>query len=92
MYEIHQFTNDMTLLSTDMTCNNLQVKSVLKSTRKKYSGNVIEFKIGDKTITTTPEHFFPVIREGKLLLLQACEIVNTDELFLLEEDKDEKNK
>lgn len=70
-------------MSTDANLTQQEQKQVLHATCKKYEGNVYKFKVGGKVLITTPEHFFPVLCDGKIQLLMAQQIHKSDKLYVL---------
>ncbi len=72
------------LISTNHQLSFLETKNVEKTSIRDYKGIVYKFTVGNKTITTTPEHYFPVKRKENLILLRACDINDDDELYTVE--------
>lgn len=81
------------VISTSHTLVKDDIKSVDEIRSREYVGDVITFSVRDENndlrkVTCTPCHILPVHRAGQLLLLQAKNILDTDELYIkVEESK-----
>ncbi len=64
----------------------LDVKTVIETHARLYDGEVITFVVNvdgfERKVTCTPCHIFPVLRAGQTVLLQAKDILASDELFV----------
>lgn len=57
-------------------------KIVKDVTKNNYSGHLIKFTLEDGNILEcTPSHIFPILRDGHLVLLQAKDIISTDDFI-----------
>jgi|LauGreDrversion4_2_1035121.scaffolds.fasta_scaffold01934_9 UDPglucose 6-dehydrogenase len=66
--------------------NDLDVKIVNETHARLYDGEVITFVVNvdgfERKVTCTPCHILPVRRDGQTVLLQAKDILASDELFV----------
>lgn len=70
------------VLSFNDTIDSEESKIVNTVTKNEYSGDLYKFTMeDDSVIECTPEHIFPILRNGKLVLSMAKNILNTDEFF-----------
>ena len=77
----HRVTSSSRLL------NEIDVKTVNETHSRLYDGEVLTFLVNVdgnmRKVTCTPCHILPVSREGKIILLQAKDILESDELFVV---------
>lgn len=83
--EVHANVESLNrVLSANAKLDKFEVKTITNFMKRPYDGTVVKFTVGDKQIVTTPEHIFPVKRDGKLTLVRATSICESDELFVVE--------
>ena len=70
------------IVSCDQGIKTLESKSASNVTRRRYIGPVYRFVVGEREITTTPEHIFPVLRGDQVVLVRADEISIHDTMFV----------
>jgi len=69
-------------LSFNHTIDSEESKIIDIVTKNEYSGDLYKFTMEDgSVIECTPDHIFPILRNNKLVLLMAKDIINTDEFF-----------
>ena len=75
------------VISSNHTLNETNTKRVEEIHARAYHGEVIKFTVivnGTETsVTCTPCHILPIKRNNQILLIQASEILETDELFTI---------
>lgn len=70
------------VVSFNNTVDSEESKIVSSVTENEYSGDLYRFTMDDESVVEcTPEHIFPILRDGKLTLLMAKDIISTDEFF-----------
>ena len=64
-----------------------ELKTVCETHAHLYDGEVIRFTVlineNITQLTCTPEHILPVIRNDSIILLRACDILESDELIVM---------
>lgn len=71
--------------SSDHLISKFEIKKVKQVSGRMYEGDVLTFKTKTTSVTVTPEHILPVLRNNTLILLQAKDIKCSDELFIIGE-------
>jgi UDP-glucose 6-dehydrogenase len=79
-----EFKKGTKILSANYTLENLDYRTINEVTSRHYKGKVIKFSVNGKTITSTPEHYFPVNRREVIQLVMAKDISIYDELFVFD--------
>ncbi len=70
------------VISFDNNIESEETKIVKKVTKNQFEGCLYSFTMHDgSNIECTPEHIFPVLRNGTLVLSMAKDIVETDEFY-----------
>lgn len=67
--------------SIDGDCRRADYKRVLVVTERQYDGDLVVLETGAGVFSCTPEHLMPVLRGGTLAIVQAQDILETDELL-----------
>lgn len=71
------------VVSSNESVTTIEQKVVNQVASRRYSGDVYTFQTETSKITVTPEHILPVKRNGQLILLQAKNICEFDELYII---------
>jgi len=67
----------------DMIVNQDGKQIILETNKQYYNGDLLEFELQNgKKISCTPEHKFPIIRNKKEIVIEAKDILQTDEFIL----------
>ena len=83
LYEQYSKGKEIYVKSFDSDIISKDVKKVNEVTSNNYDGELILFELENgKVIECTPEHLFPINREGKITLVQAKDITYDDEFFI----------
>lgn len=73
-------------LSSNHSVEHLQTKIVKEVTKNHYKGEMISFELENNTlIKCTPDHLFPIKRQGVLIIEKAMNITESDEFFNISE-------
>lgn len=82
LYEIVDNGKTYSVLSANSDISNTEMKEVLEVTKNKFNGELLKFTLENGSeIKCTPEHLFPILRNGQLILSKACDITNEDEFY-----------
>jgi len=81
-YDMHTKGDLIEVISFDDKLTTEESKIVKEVTKNKYEGEIISFNLDNgSTIECTPEHIFPILRNGKLTLSFAKDITESDEFY-----------
>jgi len=91
MYENMLCGAGYSILSTNSSVDNIEYKEVLEVTRNKFTGDLLKFTLDNgSVIECTPEHLFPISRNGELIITKACDIIDSDEFYIESEINNKK--
>jgi UDPglucose 6-dehydrogenase len=83
---IEDIRPDTIVASSNYDLTTSENKLVNQFHSRAYNGKVLAFTVSvegeERTVVCTPEHLLPVKRDGRLQILRACDIVDSDELFV----------
>jgi UDP-N-acetyl-D-mannosaminuronate dehydrogenase len=82
LYNIFTADKKYVVNSTSYDCESSDKKIISVVTRNMFSGEMIKFETDHGMLVITPNHLIPVYRNGSHMLIRADEVLNTDELFV----------
>lgn len=86
LYDLFKSGELLIVKSFNDTLSGADIKHVTSVTKNQYKGELYKFTLeNDKIIECTPEHIFPINRDGRLTLVQAKDIVNSDIFYTSDE-------
>jgi len=85
LYEIFNKEKDLfedfMIESCDARLEKIEYKKLLNVTKREINEEVLVFETENGDFTCTKEHLMPVFRDGKIILIQAKDIKETDRFF-----------
>jgi len=64
--------------SCDLTFNNIEFKIIDKVTKRFIDEEIFEFLTNNGVFSCTKDHLIPILREEKIILIEAKDVLNTD--------------
>lgn len=79
--------NDTRIYSTSHDLRLLNEKKIIDVTCSDFDGELFVFETDAGEFRCTPEHLMPILRDGKIEIVQAQNIKESDELFCIKKGK-----
>lgn len=82
MVPIERAAPGVNILSTDAACRETEYKTVSDVTMRRYVGDLVELTVEGKVFKCTSDHLMPVMRDLRLRVVRAADVVPTDNLLV----------
>jgi len=92
LYESFNNSENFIVESANESCESIDYKTIVKVTETPHNGDMIKIITDVGELIITPNHLVPIVRNGKISIIRADEIISSDELLVLPKQKTNKVK
>jgi UDPglucose 6-dehydrogenase len=83
LYESFNNSENFIVESANESCESIDYKTIVKVTETPHNGDMIKIITDVGELIITPNHLVPIVRNGKISIIRADEIISSDELLAL---------